>query len=94
MSLATIVNLIILAFEAVLFARVVLSWVPHDRDNPVVGFIYLITDPPVLLCREIIETVGRRLGADVRTLPLDFSPLLAFLIIDLVLRRIVLLVLH
>lgn len=94
MSASGIVNALFLAYEFVLVARVALSWVEMSRSSAVARIVYLLTDPPVLLCREIIHGVAKIFRANERSLPVDFSPLLAFLIVDIVVRRVALVIVH
>jgi len=73
-------------YEIIVIIRVFLSWVPHDRRYAITNFIYIITDPVLNLSREILYSIFRLIGIDPRTLPIDFSPILTFLIIEFVLR--------
>ncbi|MEW6203066.1 MAG: YggT family protein [bacterium] len=73
-------------YEFILIVRVFLSWVPHDRRFPVINLIYFVTEPLLNLSREISFSVFRLVGLDPRTLPVDFSPILTFLIIEFILR--------
>ena len=75
--------LLLTVMEYVLLARVILSWLPIQSDNRLVQMIYQLTEPILAPIRNIIEKspVGNN------TI-LDFSPLIAFLIIEFV-RRII-----
>ncbi|MGE4169739.1 MAG: YggT family protein [Candidatus Margulisiibacteriota bacterium] len=55
--------------------RVVLSWIPHNRYNPVTEFIETVTEPLLSPFRNIIrpEKVGG----------LDLSPIFAFIALNL-----------
>jgi YggT family protein len=57
-------------YSYVLLARIVLSWIPNvDRSNPIVQFLYQITEP-------VLEPVRRampRLGM------IDISPIVVFI---------------
>jgi YggT family protein len=59
-----------------IFARVIISWIPILRDNKVIRLLYQITEPILAPLRSIIQKSA--LG---RNMMLDFSPVLAFLII-------------
>ncbi len=71
----TILNYLILA-------RVFLSWLPIGRDNPVIGFIYALTEPILGPIRNMLQKSP--LGGP--GMILDFSPIIAFFLIDFVLN--------
>jgi len=64
-------------YYLILFIRVLFSWVNPDPFNPVVQFIYRLTEPLLGLIRRIIP---------IRLSMFDFSPIIAFLLIELVKR--------
>jgi YggT family protein len=69
----------ILVYSIILFARIILSWVsmawsPPPSLTPVIRVIYDLTEPVLGLIRRYIPPVGG----------LDLSPLIVFLIINLV----------
>ena len=73
----------ILAYSIVLFARIILSWVsmawsPPPSLTPVIRVIYDLTEPVLGLVRRYVPPVGG----------LDLSPLIIFLVINLVSRQI------
>ena len=70
-------------YEALIFARVLLSWTPHDPRQAPWDMLYTVTNPLIFTCREILYSIYRLLGIDGRQLPLDFSPLLALLVLHL-----------
>ncbi len=72
------------AAELVLLIRVVVSWLPVNRDNKLIILLYKVTEPVLAPIRSMIRrsSVGHRLI-------FDFSPLIAFLLLA-ILRRIVL----
>ncbi|MBZ0285886.1 MAG: YggT family protein [Anaerolineae bacterium] len=60
-----------------LLARVVLSWFPNvDRSNPIIQLLYDITEPVLRPIREMLPQSSM----------IDFSPLVVFLIIQLLMR--------
>ena len=66
-----------IAFEVynwLIIIRVFLSWIPHDPYKPVFRFIYEITEPVLAPFRKLI---GRRMA-------LDFSPVIAIVVLQLV----------
>ena len=71
-ALATVINYVLMIYMWIIIARAVISWVNPDPYNPIVRFLYSITDPVLLAIR--------------RRLPLsfggiDFSPILVILAI-------------
>jgi len=64
-------------FNLALLARVLLSWFPDiDRSHPVIQFLFDITEPVLRPVREMLPQTGM----------IDFSPLLVFLVIQVLLR--------
>ncbi|RAP38796.1 hypothetical protein DID80_02155 [Candidatus Marinamargulisbacteria bacterium SCGC AAA071-K20] len=66
------------AFQAayiILFIRILLSWIPHDRYHPVIEFIYKVTEPMLSPFRDIVPTY--KIG-------IDLSPIFAFIAIGIV----------
>jgi YggT family protein len=60
-------------FELILLARIILSWFPNvDRSNPLIQFLYDVTEPVLRPIREMMPPTGM----------MDFSPLIVFLIIQ------------
>ena len=56
-----------------LLVSVLVSWLPVSRDNPIIRFIYSVTEPMLAPLRRVSCIGG-----------LDFSPMLALLLLDLV----------
>lgn len=72
-----IIFLVLWLFELMLLARVVLSWFPNvDRSNPIIQLLYDITEPVLRPIREMLPQSSM----------IDFSPLVVFLIIQLLMR--------
>ncbi|MCH5377212.1 MAG: YggT family protein [Planctomycetes bacterium] len=66
MFLATVVQL----YSFVLLARVILSWIPSaDPRNPIVQFLYQVTEPVLAPVRAVIPPLGM----------MDISPIVVFL---------------
>ncbi|CAN5612344.1 hypothetical protein BH20ACT21_BH20ACT21_01460 [soil metagenome] len=72
----TIVCAALLVYTYLLFGRIILSWVqsmgswtPPPALQPVLGFIYEVTDPVMSFVRRFIPPLG----------PIDISPLFIFL---------------
>lgn len=87
--LGLIIDLALLAYLAVLFARMILSWVPMFSPNwqprgamlVVAEVIYTLTDPPLRFLRRFIPSV--RVG----TVMLDLGFMVLWLLV-LVLRQV------
>lgn len=73
----TIIFWVLQLFELALLARVLLSWFPDiDRGHPIIQFLYQITEPFLRPVREVLPQTGM----------IDLSPLVVFLIIQVLLR--------
>jgi YggT family protein len=69
-ALATIVNLALTIYMWVIIARALLSWVNPDPYNPIVRFLYNVTEPVLGWVRRRVPLI---FGG------LDLSPLLVLL---------------
>jgi len=69
-----------------IFIRVIMSWFPMDRSSPVIVLLYRVTDPVIIPCREIYYSILGLFGMDARSMPLDFSPIIAYLVVDWLVR--------
>ena len=77
-----IANLLTTALDAymlVLLARILLSWVSLDPAHPVVRWIYQVTEPVLGPIRSVLGVWGG----------LDFSPIVAVLILSFLRRWVV-----
>ena len=70
-------------YEYLFIARAIVSWFPMIHGNPIVELLYTITEPILAPIRAVLWKIP---GFD--SLPLDFSLLVAYLLIE-VLRRII-----
>nr|WP_252187874.1 YggT family protein [Anaeromonas frigoriresistens] len=64
--------------KILIIARIFLTLIIRDLRNPLLNFIYRITEPILAPFRNLINKLGISTGM------FDFSPLLAFLFLDLV----------
>jgi len=71
------IDYLLIFIQWAIFARVIISWIPIPRDNNIIRLLYQITEPILAPLRSIIQRSA--LG---RSMMLDFSPVLAFLIIS------------
>jgi YggT family protein len=53
-SLATIIDIVLNLYMWILIARVILSWVNPDPYNPIVRFLYNITEPLMYRVQRIL----------------------------------------
>ena len=76
-EIADYVSALFLVYLILIFARIVLSFVPRMPYNPtlraVVAFIHEVTDPYLNLFRRVIPPIG----------PIDISPILAILVLGI-----------
>ena len=71
-AVATIIDYVLLFFLWIVVARAVLSWVNPDPYNPIVRFLYNVTEPVLYAIR---RRVPMFFGG------IDFSPMIVILII-------------
>ena len=72
-SILSLLILVLQVYQFILLARVLLSWFPDiDRSNPIVQFLYQITEPVLQPIRNMLPQTGM----------MDFSPLVVFLAIS------------
>jgi YggT family protein len=72
LALANLVNIVLQAYFWIIIARAVLSWVNPDPFNPIVRFLYRVTEP-------VLRPIRRRLPT--MQMGLDLSPMLVILAI-------------
>jgi YggT family protein len=72
LALARLVELVLWAYFWIIIARAVLSWVNPDPFNPIVRFLYRVTEP-------VLRPIRRRLPT--LQMGLDLSPMLVILAI-------------
>lgn len=73
MGLITLVDIAFEVYMALMMARILLSWVKHNPYQPIIRFIYEITEPVLGLFRRIIPPIG----------VIDISPIVAFMALGL-----------
>ncbi len=78
--------LVLLIFEWVLIARVLISWLPVSRDNKAIDLLYTITEPVLTPIRNMLSRSSFMNNSMFSMI--DFSPIVAFLLIG-VLRRVI-----
>ena len=68
MLLVTLLKL----YSYVVLIRVILSWLNPNPFNPIVRFIYVVTEPVLAPVRRVLPPMGG----------LDFSPIVVFVVIS------------
>ena len=74
LSLIDVVQIVIQILYYLLIARAIVSWFSPNPYNPIVQFLYSVTEPMLKPLRRIIPRTGR----------VDLSPLLAILLLVLI----------
>ena len=75
--LSATVSYLMTAVQFLMFARAILSWLPIDEDNPIVYFLYAVTEPVIMPVRAVIEKFGWFEG-----MPIDMSFFITFLLLS------------
>ena len=71
-AVATLVDFVLSAYMWVVIGRAVISWVNADPYNPIVRFLYDITEPVLVRIRRFLPVTGGGI---------DFSPMVLILAI-------------
>ena len=71
-ALAALLHLVLNIYIWILIARAIVSWVSPDPSNPIVRFLYRVTEPVLRPVRDLLPLQG---------LGLDISPMIVLLII-------------
>jgi len=69
-AVANLVNMVLLVYMWIIIARAILSWVNPDPHNPIVRFLYRVTEPVLRPVRDRLPTF--QIG-------LDLSPMAVLL---------------
>ncbi len=77
LAVANILNIVLEVYQWIIIIAAIISWVNPDPYNPIVRFLYSITDP---VLRPIRRLIGGRLG------PIDISPIIVILAIIFIQR--------
>ncbi len=83
-ALATIIDFILLAYMWIIIGRAIISWVNADPYNPIVRFLYEVTEPVLSRIRRVLPVFGGGI---------DFSPMILILVI-IFLRQFIVPTLH
>ena len=72
MAIAQLIDFLLTAYMWIIIGRAVISWVNADPYNPIVRFLYEVTEPPLSRIRKLLPM---SMGG------IDFSPILVILAI-------------
>ncbi len=72
--LYTFIDLLFYALNLAILVRVIVSWLNVSPYNPLISFIYQITDPIILPLRRIIPPLGM----------IDITPIIAILLLSII----------
>ena len=75
---STTVRVIIIVLELMMMARAILSWLPIDEDNPIINFLYAVTEPVIMPVRSVIDYFGWFQG-----MPIDMSFFITFILLSI-----------
>ncbi|MFA9423554.1 MAG: YggT family protein [Sedimentibacter sp.] len=70
-------NILLRIMNSLILVRVLLSFFPTLQSSKISDFIYQMTEPILAPCRAILDKLGLGMGM------MDFSPILAFLLLNL-----------
>ena len=73
MEIIFLVNLLFKILKIILVSRIILSWFPHNRFNPIINLIYVLSDPILEPFRKLIKPMNG----------IDFSPIILFFLLNL-----------
>ena len=79
MAVIQLVQTLFEVYSFILLARVLTSWVQTDPYNPIVRILYQLTEPLLGAIRRFLPQTGM----------MDFSPIVAFVLITIVERIVV-----
>ncbi len=69
-----IINFLFRIYNYFILARILFSWIPVDNSNPIIRFIYKITEPLLAPFRIIISLGGAGI---------DLSPIIVFFLLNI-----------
>jgi len=67
--------------EVLLFVRAIMSWLPNFSQSQISSFVYYTTEPILAPVRSMLMRVQA-----LRGLPLDFSIIVAYLLIEIIMQ--------
>ena len=73
-AVASVIDYLLLIYFYLIIGRAIISWVNPDPYNPIVRFLYTVTEPIMRPARKIIPPIGGSL---------DISPIIVLILIQL-----------
>ena len=73
-ALAAVINTLLYVYSFLIIGRAIISWVSPDPYNPIVNFLYTVTEPVMKHARRIIPPIGGTI---------DISPIVVLVLIYL-----------
>jgi len=73
-AVAGVLDLLLNVYTYLIIGRAIISWVNPDPYNPIVNFLYTVTEPVMRIARKIIPPIGGTL---------DISPIIVLVLIFL-----------
>ena len=73
-ALATVIDTLLYVYSFLIIGRAIISWVSPDPYNPIVQFLYTVTEPVMKYARRIIPPIGGTI---------DISPIVVLVLIHL-----------
>ncbi len=75
----TFIVILLRTYELLFIVRAILSWFPTVELGGIMDFLYSVTEPVLAPIRSVLHNIPF-----LQNLPLDFSVLVAFLLIDVI----------
>ncbi len=72
LAVAQLLDIVLQAYMFIIIARALISWVSPDPFNPIVRFLYRVTEP-------VLRPIRRRMP--MMSMGLDLSPMIVLLVI-------------
>jgi len=76
MNVFQLISFLFEAYKIILVIRIVLTWIPHNRNHFIIEKIYNLTDPYLNIFRSLNINFGG----------IDFSPIVAFFVLSFIQR--------
>jgi YggT family protein len=77
MGLISLLGMLLELYSFVIFARVLMTWIPNlDPYNPIVQFLHQVTDPVLEPARRLIPPIGM----------VDVSPIVVMIVLNFLAR--------
>ncbi|MDD4496485.1 MAG: YggT family protein [Eubacteriales bacterium] len=79
MPVARAIDILLSIIETLIFIRVIISWLPINRDSTIIRVLYMATEPILGPIRQLISKSS--FGANMM---FDFSPIIVLLLISVI----------